>query len=530
MARRMAAFDWERTPLGTADQWPSALRMVVRMVLASPIPMWLTWGPEGTFFYNDACAAVALGARHPWALGRPAPEVWGESWHAVQASAVRRSADNLEDSAVPFLVDRDGVTVEVHLGFSCTPLESLGESAAGSLWMVDDRTQAVFSRGRSRVLQALTRTVTPATSERAVFEAIESVLGADSPDMPFTLTYLLRSGEPELVSWTGLTAGQVGAIPADFARRVRGWATTDVQESVVVPSPVAAGGRRSAPPPRTPARIAVVPLLMPGATSAPIGVFIGAMSPLRPGNADYLEFVKSFALICAVALSVAGERVRAEQEVSAEATRADRALGAIAHDLRAPLNTILAWSQILAGDVAPGNQRRGLETIARSARAQAQLLDGLVSHTQAAAAPPPALPSAAAARVPDLGDLVILVVDDEDDARAATAQTLKVAGAEVIEAGSAQEGWERLEERPVALILSDITMPDVDGYSFMMGVRNRPELAGDSPPAIALTSRGGSVDRQHALRSGFQMHLTKPVESTELILACASLTGRLLPH
>ena len=395
MARRMAAFDWERTSLGRQEDWPSGLRVLTRVVLSSPAPMWITWGSEGSVLYNDACAALALGARHPWALGRPAAEAWGERWQDIQKNAARRSDKNAAGFAVPFLVDRDGGTAEVYLGFSCAPVphESNELATAGSLWVVTDHTQAVLSQRRLRLPDALTRTTSPAASDHS--------------------------------------------------------------------------------------RVA--------------------------------------------------ECARAAEQVSTETARVEHTLGAIGHELRAPLNAILAWSQILAGGVTPADQRRGLETITRSARAQAQLLDRLLDHGQVSLPPPPPV-VAQASGVPDLADLVILVVDDEDDAREATARTLSLAGAAVIEAGSAREGWARLEEQPVALILSDISMPDVDGYAFMLGARNRPDLTGGMAPAIALTSRGGSVDRQQALRAGFQMHLTKPVESTELILACASLTGRLVPH
>lgn len=474
---------------------------------------------------SGAGGSASLGARATRTRGV------GESWPNVQHNAARRSGENAEEFAVPLLVDRDGGTAEVHLGFSCAPVprDSSELATAGSLWSITDHTQTVFSQHRSRLLDALTRRMSPAVSDRSVFEAIETVLGADARDLPFTMIYVMRDGEPDLAASTGLTTAQVGSIPTDFSRLVRGWTTGDPHRVVLVTSPVVAGARGSGPRKRLASRIAVTPLVAPGA-SEPFGVFIGALNPLRPVTPEYLQFVKTFATLCASALSGAGERVQAALQASMETTRVDHTLGAIGHELRTPLNAILAWSQILTGDVAPADQKRGLETIARNARAQAQLLDRLVRQRQVSV-PPPAPPVAAvAAGVPDLADLVILVVDDEDDAREATSRTLALAGAAVIQARSAREGWARLEEQPVALIISDISMPGEDGHAFMLGVRNRPEPAGGMAPAIALTSRGSSVDRQRGLRAGFQMYLTKPVESSELILACASLTGRLLPH
>ena len=71
MAALMRAMDWTKTPLGPVDTWPQSLRTIVRVMLTSRFAMWMGWGPDLTFFYNDAYGAMTLGAKHPWALGRP---------------------------------------------------------------------------------------------------------------------------------------------------------------------------------------------------------------------------------------------------------------------------------------------------------------------------------------------------------------------------------------------------------------------------------------------------------------------------
>ena len=71
MAERMRAFDWPGTPLGPVDAWPTSLRTVVQVLLTSRYAMWMGWGPELTFLYNDTYGQMTLGAKHPWALGRP---------------------------------------------------------------------------------------------------------------------------------------------------------------------------------------------------------------------------------------------------------------------------------------------------------------------------------------------------------------------------------------------------------------------------------------------------------------------------
>jgi hypothetical protein len=75
MAALMRQRDWSATPLGPADHWPQSLRTIVRVLLTSRFAMWMRWGSDLTFFYNDAYGAMTLGAKHPWALGRPSREV-----------------------------------------------------------------------------------------------------------------------------------------------------------------------------------------------------------------------------------------------------------------------------------------------------------------------------------------------------------------------------------------------------------------------------------------------------------------------
>ncbi|MHB1925226.1 MAG: hypothetical protein ACYCSJ_11085, partial [Acidimicrobiales bacterium] len=76
----LLAVDWSATPLGRPDEWPPGLRIMVRVLLSSRFSMWMAWGPELTFFCNDAYRRDTLGQKYPWALGRPAAEVWAEIW------------------------------------------------------------------------------------------------------------------------------------------------------------------------------------------------------------------------------------------------------------------------------------------------------------------------------------------------------------------------------------------------------------------------------------------------------------------
>ncbi len=73
----MRTRDWGSSPLGSPDAWPASLRTVVSLMLTSKFPMFVAWGPELAFLYNDGYASI-LGSKHPHALGRPFREVWPE--------------------------------------------------------------------------------------------------------------------------------------------------------------------------------------------------------------------------------------------------------------------------------------------------------------------------------------------------------------------------------------------------------------------------------------------------------------------
>ncbi len=129
-------------------------------------------------------------------------------------------------------------------------------------------------------------------------------------------------------------------------------------------------------------------------------------------------------------------------------------------------------------------------------------------------------------RLPNLEGLRVLVVDDEPDALEYLRAVLERSRAEVTSAQSATEALASLESLRPDIIVSDIGMPDVDGYDFVRSLRALPAERGGSLPAIALTAYARSEDRLRALREGFQMHIPKPFEPSELVMIVASLTGR----
>jgi PAS domain S-box-containing protein len=135
-------------------------------------------------------------------------------------------------------------------------------------------------------------------------------------------------------------------------------------------------------------------------------------------------------------------------------------------------------------------------------------------------------PQEGMAAAPRLDGLRVLVVDDEPDARNLIAAVLQGRGAQVFMAASAAEAVTMLQAERPAVVLSDISMRDEDGYDFIREVRALPPESGGRTPAAALTAYGRLEDRMKALSAGFQLHVAKPVDPAELVAVVASLGGR----
>jgi signal transduction histidine kinase/ActR/RegA family two-component response regulator len=130
---------------------------------------------------------------------------------------------------------------------------------------------------------------------------------------------------------------------------------------------------------------------------------------------------------------------------------------------------------------------------------------------------------------PRLDGLRLLIVDDDADMRELLAYTLEACGAEVIAAASAAEAIAILtaSSASIHLLISDIGMPDEDGYRLLRRIRALPTEQGGRIPAVALTAYARTQDRTAALLAGFQSHLAKPVEPAELVAVVANLAGRI---
>src|SRR5580658_8742985 len=192
LAALMRRADWTRTTVGTTDRWPQSVRAIVRMMLTSRYAMWMGWGPDLSFFYNDAYARQTLGAKHPWALGRPAREVWAEVWPEldVRVTHVLRNGEATWDEGLLLFLERSGYAEETYHTFSYSPLADDDGAVVGMLCVVMEETERIIGERRLFTLREVAADIAGKQRPTDVLAAVGRQLGANLKDLPFTLTYL----------------------------------------------------------------------------------------------------------------------------------------------------------------------------------------------------------------------------------------------------------------------------------------------------------------------------------------------------
>jgi PAS domain S-box-containing protein len=414
MASLMRSKDWTHTSLGPPEDWPSSLKTVVRIMLDSRYAIWIGWGPELTFLYNDAYGAMTLGKKHPWALGRPAHEVWAEIWSDLspRVDRVIQHRQATYDEDLLLLLERSGFTEETYHTFSYSPLPDDEANIGGLLCIVVEDTNRYIAERRLNVLRETATEVANCRELNELFAAIGRASGANLYDLPFSLIYLM---EPEgtharLVSSTGIDLFHPAA-PAtiEISQRAAPWPIAQVfdrSETVVINDLAARFPSRPAGAWEVkPGSAAVVPIAQQG-SEKPAGVLIAGLNPYRPFDDSYRGFINLLA--GQIAAGLADVRAYEEEKKRAEAlAELDRAkttfFSNASHEFRTPLTLILSPLEALLGRNGDDDQisvkrdeielihRNGLRllrlvnTLLDFSRIEAGRFDGLYEPTDLAA-------------------------------------------------------------------------------------------------------------------------------------------------
>ena len=173
----MRSVDWTKTALGPAASWPADLKSYVRLILGSAQPMFLAWGPERTWLYNDAFTPI-LAHKHPLALGRPSREVWSEAWHVIEPMFDRvfdGEPVRMDDLAIE--LNRHGSLAEAHFAFSYSPVTDESGRVCGLFGVCIETTDQVFAlRAMRKAEDRLKRTSAKLRESDARLRALNASL------------------------------------------------------------------------------------------------------------------------------------------------------------------------------------------------------------------------------------------------------------------------------------------------------------------------------------------------------------------
>ena len=167
----MRGHDWSRSPLGPPESWPPSLRTVVALLLQSQFPMFVAWGAELGFLYNDSYSEI-LGAKHPLALGRRFEDIWSEIWTDIFPlidAAINGQATYRED--LPLVMNRKGYDEQTWFTFSYSPVRDESGKVAGMFCACSETTQRILTERALREREARLRELNE-TLERRVDEAL----------------------------------------------------------------------------------------------------------------------------------------------------------------------------------------------------------------------------------------------------------------------------------------------------------------------------------------------------------------------
>jgi PAS domain S-box-containing protein len=394
LGRALLEVDWAATPLGPLERWPASLRTVVRMLLSSRFSMWMGWGDELTFFCNEAYRRDTLGEKFPWALGKPAAEVWSEVWKDVQdrVEAVR-NGESTWDKSLRLFLQRSGYVEETYHTFSYSPVTDDDGNVSGLMCVVSEDTDEVIAQRRIKTLRDLgSRANEDLVETETIGTACEQIAG-NGEDLPFTLVYTLDPGAQQvtLAGSTGFTGPHPAApetIRLDDPNPA--WPAAEVLAGEECHLTDLSERWRDLPTGAwdgPPAQALVLPLgLSP--TGTRLGFLVAGLNRYRRLGEPYRGFLGLVAgqLTSGINAARAYDSERARAEALAELSRAKTDfLTNISHEFRTPLTLLLGPAEDALADEGaplPQRQRERLDVVMRNGQRLLKLVNTLLDFSR----------------------------------------------------------------------------------------------------------------------------------------------------
>ena len=300
----MRAHDWAITPLGLPETWPEGLKVPLRMMLVSRFEMWIGWGPDLLFFYNDAYVPT-LGIKHPTALGRPTREVWSEVFSEVEGRFASVMNDGIAtwDKALLLLLERNGYPEETYHTFSYSPLQGDFGAIGGLMCVVTEETERVLSERRLETLRALATALVAARTREAIIAGVHAALKTNTQDFPFSVVQFFEGTSTSGVEDQAL---QQVAWPLDDL--MTGAASVRAPLAGLLPDPPKGAWALA------PREALILPITKTG-QSRPSGALILGLNPYRPQDENILAVAQLLAGQIAGALATVDAQLREAAEM-----------------------------------------------------------------------------------------------------------------------------------------------------------------------------------------------------------------------
>jgi PAS domain S-box-containing protein len=390
MGARMRALDWTKTPLGTPDQWPQSLKTIVRVMLDSRYAMWMLWGPELTFFCNDAYLPT-VGIKGTWVLGSRSDKVWEEIWPDIGpriAHVLKRGQATWDEGLLLFL-ERSGFPEETYHTFSYSPVYNDDSHITGMLCVVTEVTDRVIGERRLRVLRDLAARAIGVEGVEESCRRLSEVLAQYPLDTPFAALYLIDPDHQQSRRVACTSELSARLLPAELNLGNGQWPMAQLIDSEVVQEVLSLPKIGIDIPAGTWPELVQRALLLPLKGSGQQGLagfLIVGTSPRRPLDEAYRSFLNLVAgqMATAIADAQAFDAQRRRAEVLAELDRAKTTFFSnVSHEFRTPLTLMLGpVEETIADRRVPQDARERLQLAQRNSLRLLKLVNSLLDFSR----------------------------------------------------------------------------------------------------------------------------------------------------
>lgn len=388
MGALIRAHDWSNTVLGAPESWPQSLKTAVRIMLTSRQPIWIGWGDQLIYLYNDAYKSI-IGGKHPWALGRPTAGVWREIWPEI-GPMLTTAMEGVEGTYVEeqlLIMERHGYPEETYYTFSYSPIPTDDGTPGGIICANTDDTRRVIGDRQLRLLRELAARTVDARSWQEACDRSIRALATNQHDMTFAQLFIACANGRDV----SLAASF--CVPEDRGESIPHSQTWPISKVLNEHQPLVVDDIAAFLPGAPPKgawdleskQAAILPV-QPSGDTGRAGVLVVGLSPYRQFDENYRGFLDLAAgqIASAIANADAYEEERRRVEALAELDRAKTAFFSnVSHEFRTPLTLMLGpLEDALSGHMPLEQMRSQVELAHRNGSRLLRLVNSLLDFSR----------------------------------------------------------------------------------------------------------------------------------------------------